>query len=180
MEEWKPISGYEGLYEVSNQGRVRSLDRTIEFIRSGKIIKSIQKGKLLNPSLKVRYKGVQLCPGDGKKNMVYIHKIVANAFVDNPDNKLIVNHIDGDKHNNNSKNLEWVTQKENIDHAFKAGLIVKPSGEDNPTAKLTNDEVYWIRCNAGTKTHKEMANKLGVARSTVSNVVCGTRYKKIK
>lgn len=99
MEEiWKDIKGYEGLYQVSNFGRVKSL---------------ISKGKILFMSTRSGYFIVNLCK-KCKRVSKQVHRLVADAFINNPLNKNIVNHIDFDRKNNNVENLEWCTQKENV------------------------------------------------------------------
>lgn len=112
MEIWKPIKGYEGLYEVSNLGRVKSLPRRGTY--------GIEH--ILKPSPnKKGYPQVQLC-----KNSEYcpkrVHRLVAENFIPNPDNLPQVNHIDGNKLNNNVENLEWCTNEYNYKHSIKMGL----------------------------------------------------------
>lgn len=115
MEEiWKDIKGYEGLYQVSSEGRVKSKARNGNW-----------KEKILKPvKTKDNYFIVGLCK-NGKSKNKRINRLVAEAFIPNPENKPEVNHIDGNKHNNKISNLEWVTTKENIVHAYKIGLNSK-------------------------------------------------------
>lgn len=110
-ELWKPVVGYEGLYEVSNLGRVKSLPR------------KGTKGGLLTPSYSnsKHYAHIPLTK-NGELRTTSLHRVVASAFVPNPENKSQVNHINGDKTNNRADNLEWVTNKENVDHAMETGL----------------------------------------------------------
>jgi hypothetical protein len=103
---WKPVVGYEGLYEVSIYGE----------------IKSIKTGKLLKPRLSTGYAMVALW-NNGLRKDLKIHRLVAIAYIKNPMNKPQVNHIDGNKLNNELSNLEWVTNSENLKHAYKNGLI---------------------------------------------------------
>lgn len=121
MEEvWKPIKGYEGLYEVSTYGRIRSLDR---IIKRGKVNVS-RRGQILKPVIRrLGYSFVTLCKD--KKDNVAIHRLVAQAFIPNPDEKPFVNHIDFDPTNINVKNLEWCTQSENMQHSLKAGRLAQ-------------------------------------------------------
>lgn len=100
--EWKPIKGYEGLYEVSDTGLVRS------------------NSTVLKPHIKNGYLAINLY--NKKCKHYYIHRLVAETFIDNKNNYKYVNHIDCDKHNNNVNNLEWCTQKENITHSILNGL----------------------------------------------------------
>ena len=117
-EVWKDIEGYEGLYQVSNFGNIKSLPK----VRHNGRGTYIQKEKILKPSnTSTGYKKIELCK-DGKRKGFKVHRLVAIAFIPNPDNKPEVNHIDGNKINNNIDNLEWVTSSENTIHAYETGL----------------------------------------------------------
>lgn len=110
-EEWKDIKGYEGLYQVSTLGRVRSLPRI-----------SIQghqlQGKYLIPQKRSGYFYTCLHK-EGVRSKYLMHRLVATTFIPNPENKAEVNHIDGNKYNNQVENLEWCTKSENMIHAAK-------------------------------------------------------------
>ena len=105
-ELWKDVVGYEGLYKVSNLGRVKKIFEDYEIV--------------LKPFIHPYYT-VTLSKHDKTRN-IYVHRLVAEAFIPNPENKPEVNHIDGNKLNPNVENLEWVTKSENIKHAFRTGL----------------------------------------------------------
>ena len=113
METWKSIEGYEGLYEVSDQGRVRSLDRMVELIDKGTLCKSFRPGKILSSCLVGEgYYNVNLYKnGKGKHHLV--HRLVANAFIPNPNILPEVNHKDETKTNNCIDNLEWCSSQYN-------------------------------------------------------------------
>lgn len=115
LEIWKDVVGYEGLYQVSNLGRVRSTDK---YDRLGRF----HTGKIL--AIKDNGAGYLTLPlnRDGKHKMMLVHRMVAKAFVDNPNGYPQVNHIDGDKTNNVFTNLEWCTQSHNVKHAVNLGL----------------------------------------------------------
>lgn len=119
-EQWAPIKGYEGLYEVSTNGRVRSVDRIV--IRKTDGAQCHRKGVVLGlrqtPGF---YPVVCLCKNGKTKNSL-VHRLVAQAFVPNPNNFPQVNHKDGDKKNCVVDNLEWVTVSDNVQHAIKTGL----------------------------------------------------------
>lgn len=106
FEEWRPIEGYEGLYEVSNLGRVRSIDRIVN--------KHLINGKILNVRNGI-YLTVTLSK-NGKAKQMTIHRIVAIAFIPNQNNYGYIDHIDGNKHNNNASNLRWVTCSMNMNN----------------------------------------------------------------
>jgi hypothetical protein len=126
MEEWRDIEGYEGEYQVSSYGNVRSLDR---YIKSKSKLNNdfvyLKKGKNLIPELGslVYPYVVYYLQKDGKRYYNKAHRLVAKAFIPNPHNKKIVNHIDSNPRNNHVDNLEWLTHSENIKHAYDKGRI---------------------------------------------------------
>lgn len=115
-EQWVDIIGYEGYYQVSNLGRARSLDRKVKHRKDNAFI----KGAILNQHPLKGYRIVRLSKDAVQRN-VLIHRLVAIAFIPNPNNKPDVNHKDCNKHNNAVYNLEWSTERENIRHAVKMG-----------------------------------------------------------
>jgi len=144
MEEiWLPVVGYEKYYRISNLGNVHSLERILKYERrtkSGKEIKiSVKKSKRLKTHINnVGYYSTDF-QVNGIKKTVAIHRLIAEAFIPNPENKQTVNHKDGIKTNIDISNLEWATYKENNKHAFDIGLK-KPTwsgvyGADNPQSK---------------------------------------------
>ena len=131
IEIWKDIKGYEGLYQVSNRGRVRR----IFFINN---VTEKEKIKVLTPLKHNRgYLSVSLCK-NGKQKMRLIHRLVAQAFIENKFNKKEINHINGNKKDNRVENLEWVTSKENTKHAIENGLKVR--GEKGTFIKTKGEE----------------------------------------
>lgn len=113
VEIWKPVSGYEGMYEVSDEGRVRSLDRVVK----GRVGNNrLFPGKILSPETTYQgYKRVRLSR-EGKTRRFTVHSLVAQAFIGDYPDGLVINHIDENKANNRPDNLEYITQKENINH----------------------------------------------------------------
>lgn len=113
VEEWRDVVGFEEFYQVSNLGRVRSLDRLVD-TNIKYVDKRIHKGKLLKSHLNNKgYKKVFLCKNSEPKNH-YVHRLVAQAFIPNPDNLPVVNHKDENPSNNCVDNLEWCTQQYNM------------------------------------------------------------------
>ena len=124
-EIWKDIINYEGLYQVSNKGRIKSLN-----------YKNTQQIKILKQYKSTTgYLRTCLCK-NGIVKFFSIHRLVAQAFIDNRNDLLEVNHIDGDKQNNNINNLEWCTRSENNIHAIKNNLRKSKRGKDNPNSKI--------------------------------------------
>lgn len=117
QEIWKPVKEYENLYMISNLGKVKSLDRITKNGR-GEFLK---KGKILTNNINnMGYEYLYLKDG-GRNRKVYVHRLVASAFIPNPNNKKEVNHIDCNPLNNKADNLEWVSHKENMAYMSKLG-----------------------------------------------------------
>ncbi len=148
-------------YEVSTAGEVKSYWS--------------DPPKILKPQVVPNgYLRVDLYIG-GKPKHFYIHRLVAEAFIPNPDNKPCVNHLNGVKTDNRVENLEWVTDAENKRHAFDTGLA--PQGGDRPDAKLTNEQARYIRDNPDSLNTYELADKFSVNHTTVSRIQLGKGYR---
>lgn len=170
MEEiWKPIKGYKD-YEISSTGRVRSH----KFGRT-----TILKFRY-NRDGYIQYTLTQ----NGIGHTHRANRLVAEAFIPNPENKPTVNHIDGDKTNNNVDNLEWATKKEQMEHAYRLGLKKPVSGVHHGSSALTEEQVKEIR--RIYKGHskefgmKALAKKYNVSTATIDKCVRGITYKDIK
>lgn len=120
MEEWKNIKGYEGLYQINKKGQIRSLDRYAT-IKSG--AQRIVKGKMKIASIRKDGYYSLILSKKGINKRYVVHRLLAETFIPNPENKCCVNHIDGNKQNNELSNLEWCSHVENMKHAFKTKLI---------------------------------------------------------
>ena len=173
-EIWKEAVGYEGYYEVSSYGRVKSLRRRV---RCGENRHRTIKGKILKPvagSGNYLYVTINAKPLACKTEAV--HRLVAYAFLgDRPDDDYQVNHIDGNKENNRAENLEWVTPKQNSRHAAEMGLM--PHGERCATSKLTDEEVVKIRVLVKSgATRSKLKKKHNVSRGTIDAIMQGRAW----
>lgn len=172
-EEWKDIKEYEGLYQVSSLGNIKSIDRSVE--RSTSVMKL--KSKPISQYIGNRgYPMVSLCK-NGESKRYLVHRIVAIAFIPNPLNKAYVNHIDGNKQNSNLENLEWSTPTENSIHAHENGLANVGRGERHQSAKLTVDKVKYIR--GSSKTVRELSLMFNVSKQAIRDVKMKRSWKHV-
>lgn len=174
-EIWKDVQGYEGQYQVSNLGRVKSIKRKLA---NGRTVTE----KILNSSSKKKTQDGYLMVALAGKTF-RVNRLVATAFIPNPDNKTVVNHIDGNKENNKADNLEWATISENMLHAYRCGLKKAMIGEENPNSKLTRDQVKAIRNEYVPYSQQygsnALAKKYNVSNVTITNIVNYKTYKNV-
>lgn len=166
MEEWRSIRGFKDYY-VSNLGRILSKNNKVR-----------ASDKILKPTFNKKrgYFWVML-HGVGRRRNLSLHRLVAQAFTPNPDNKPVVNHIDNDTTNNKASNLEWVTQQENVAHCIKSGRQVILYGSEAKAAKLTETQVMEIYNMKGIDTYESIAEQYGVKYSTVAHIMRGSRWQ---
>ena len=166
VEVWKDIEGYGGVYQISNFGRIKSFSNR-------------SKGKELalvrNPS---GYMYIHLWI-NGKCRYFRVHRLLAKAFIPNPENKPEINHKNGIKDDNKVENLEWCTHKENMEHAFKIGLK-SHIGEKHPCAKLKNSDVQEIRRLLKYGLKQCFIAKMFLSSDRIiSHINTGSRWKRI-
>lgn len=168
MEIWKKILGYEN-YEVSNFGRIKSLEK-IDFMHRNNSYRT-RKEKIMRNGISNGYKSVSLYKNKKPKTFT-IHRLVLSSFIENKNNKREVNHIDGNKHNNNLENLEWCSSSENSIHAIKNGLQIAKKGEQQYNSKLKDFEIIEIRNSDLT------LNELSKIYNISTSVICSVKNKK--
>lgn len=176
-ERWLPIKGYEGIYLISDHGRVLSLDRII--IRSDGQKYSV-KQKILANYVRKCYWEVKLWR-NGSVKTVKVHRLVIQHFGPNrPSAAHEVNHKDGDKTNNHISNLEWVTRSENVKHAYSIGLLDnKPKGELCSNTHLSDVEVIAIRelYKESDFTQRQIAAACGVSQTCIKRILLHETWK---
>lgn len=165
MTDFVDIKGFEGIYEINKQGVIRSRyykNKTLKYIVStpGYYFVNLWKDK--------QHKGY------------FIHRLLAEAFIPNPENKAYVNHKDGNKMNNDLSNLEWSTPSENMQHAYDTGLNKGPRGEFSGHHKLTTEQVIFIKSNKGKYPGVELAKKFGVLPKQIYAIQGGKRWAHVE
>jgi hypothetical protein len=159
QEEWKPVVGFEGWYQVSDQGRIRRIRKGANAKLSGPLLFSVgSRGYLI----------CVLCK-QGERKSVIVHRIVAMAFLGLPGSRKEVNHKDGNKTNNRVENLEWVTSGRNKQHGCDMGLY--PLGEQVYNARFGEDDIRSIRRRIRNGERAcDIAQEYGVHRGTIGNI----------
>lgn len=178
MEIWKSIPGFEGYYEASNFGRIRSLDRYVQLEGQYGRYTRFKPGKIMTPKFDGRGMYLQVVlskNGNHRKHLV--HRLIAFTFIENPYNLPEVNHIDEDKTNNCVSNLEWCDHKYNNNYGSKA---TASRGQKNSQNKFSEDVIKEIR-----RIHKPgdpefgtmgLSKKFGISPPHVSAIIHGKRW----
>lgn len=176
MELWEPIKGLEGYYEISNLGRVKSLERTKSQWNGYKMIEYQIPEKIRKPRINNGYYMVNLTV-NGKRYQEWIHKLVANAFIPNLENRPQIDHKNGRKLDNRANNLRWVTSSENIRYMYnrqkdrKQRELEKQFGKNEIVTKSSSnsDKTMIIHLETGKryKTSREVAKELNLPDSNI-------------
>ena len=179
-ELWKDVKGYEGFYQVSNTGKVRSLDKEVFNKLTGRM--NFRKGIERKQQFYGGYFNVRLIvDGFGKKFTV--HRLVAEAFVDNPNNYNVVNHLDGVKTNNNYTNLEWTTVKGNVIHAWENGLNHFSEEQREKQKEYMSIPIVGTNATTGKKLYfksaADAARELGMTKGRIRDC-CNGNAKQTK
>lgn len=181
-ERWAPVKGFEGLYEVSDLGSVRSVSRVVEFISQGKTVKRRVRSKVLSQSFKGNggraraYRSITLWCGE-KCMSREVHSIVATAFLGLRPEGLHVCHKDGDGLNNRLDNLYYGTPSQNAEDALRHGT--KPVGEKASHAKLNEGQVRAILAERWSSTRVALSKKYGVSLHTIHEIVSGLSWRHV-
>lgn len=181
-EIWVPVKGYDGLYEVSNLGRVRSCDRLQKNLLTGSF--SIRKGKLLSPCVRNKNKGVLYLFvrlfKDGKGKSITVHRLVAEAFVPNPEHKPSIDHIDTDIYNNSVENLRWVSEKENQNNPLTLKHVSERSPHKKRVGMFSKDGILLEVFESGTAAASEMRNRGHETNAHIILQICNKRPMKCR
>lgn len=174
-ETWKPVVGYEGLYEISSFGRVKSLGR---IARRNRGHARLPIRVMVQDRTRRGYWRVRLYDANGKPHRHSVHRLVAFAFVSGAHYGEHVNHIDCDKGNNRAQNLEWTTPALNVAHAISLGRF--RFGENHPHRKLTDSDVAQIRARyAAGETMVALGNAFGVNYTAIGFVVRRVHWRHV-
>lgn len=173
IETWKDVRDFEGYYQVSNMGNVRSCDRVVACSRTGH---RKLKGKNLACTINSVGYSVVILQKDGvHKESWRVHRLVAMHFLEKPEGKDVINHKDHNRSNNCVDNLEWCTSKENTAHMHAAGRNYAAFGEENASTRLSDDDVRTIRELATSTSHRKIAKMYNVSPQHVDRIVSRER-----
>lgn len=179
QEIWKDIIGFEGLYQISNHGRIKSLERTV--MRKDGFATTVKESIKFPSIMNTGYYMITLYKNNIAKYCT-MHRLLAIHFIPNPENKPYINHIDGSRDNNSLKNLEWCTQSENMQHAMRSGVMKEQfkSGFAHQLCKLTPEDVRGIKkLRAEGKTLKIIGELYNISGRHASGIARGETHNNI-
>lgn len=174
IEEWKPIVGYEGLYEISSFGRIKSLEKSWK--AGWRKDQSMVRGEYIKSIYKMRQGYWQVRLNNNGFCNYLVHVLVARHFIHNPENKKEVNHKLGDKDDNKAISLEWATPCENMQHAHRTGLKKGVSAEKNTFSKIVLDTLTGVFYDCA----KQVAETEGYNYFSFTQKLCGRLFNDTK
>lgn len=179
-EIWKDIRGYEGLYQINSIGNVRSLDRFVKSSRGGF---RKQNSRILTNSIHKHGHHIVNLWKENKSVQYKVYRLLAIAFISNPDNKPCVNHIDGNRMNLSLENLEWVTYSENMRHAYDNGLTngTFKAGFESRFCKLSKEDILFIKSKRKNREMKlkDLAALFNIGIGHVSQIGTGKQWREV-
>lgn len=174
IENWKPVKGYDGIYEVSDLGRVRSLDRVIT-LNTGRVVPIT--GRIMKPGK--HYKGylkLMLSNGSGRERCAFIHRLVAEAFIPNPSGLPEFNHKDEDKANNRADNLEWCNHETNSRHGTRGARIGAWHLQNSPRRTAVNQLTLDGQLLRTFPSQGQAARSVNGSQGTIAMALSGRRH----
>lgn len=170
FEEWRPIPGFEGLYEISDRGRIKRLAGT----------RGCPRGRILKPGRANNgYRSITLYDNH-RTQLVSIHRLVMRVFVGECPREQQVNHKNGVRDDNRLENLEYMTPQQNQRHAFDVLGKTVAHGENHGHAKLTEQEIREIRSLIGTMSYRKIGERFGVGPQAIHKISSGIAWKHVK
>lgn len=174
-EHWKDIDGFEGQYRISDKGRVWSIARLVR--EGGKTGTVITKDMILKTRKDEKGYVRVFLNEDGKTRWLPVHRLVAQAFIQNPENKPQVNHIDGDKTNNHASNLEWCTNSENQKHAYRIGLNYVTGRAGRKKVPVVMVDAETGRTLGRYESLNDASRQTGIVAQNIRKVIMGERKR---
>lgn len=178
VEEWRPVVGYEGLYEVSSFGRIRSVDRMVSRVIRGKPILVQWRGRLRRTYFdEAGRPRITLSRSKADEKNYRICVLVAEAFLGPRPDGMVVCHNDGDNQNNRPKNLRYASQRENMEDSHIHGTAYR--GERHMWSKLTEDDVREIRVYLQSMSYRQIARKFSCSPAAIGHIARGERWRHV-
>lgn len=175
-EQWKDIKDYEGLYQISSLGRVKSLAKYVRYKKAGNA--ALRKERVMKCGTTPAGYCVASLSFNKKTKGITVHRLVATHFLSNPNKYPQINHIDGNKKNNTAPNLEWCDQAHNMRHAYNIGLLKPKRGAESSAAKITNEIALKIveMLKNGLK-YQPISDKTGANLSMIAKINNHSRWR---